>query len=377
MSPLAMPHEPWVDLLALDPRPWLLESDEPSARYLALTGLIGIPESDPEAERARKKVVSDEHTTGLVNRIPDWERTPVTGGHNSTSFTPNLLGLLADMGLRGGDSKRIDMTLDAMLRHQDDSGHFQTLGRWRSQPEPGWGSLLCDTHAITEILIRFGRQDDPRVVRSLSSMTSDLVETAQGLGWPCIADPVTGFRGPGRKADICPQVTLEALRIFARLPSSCRPPDIEAVARTSLGLWRRRADEKPYLFGHGKVFKTIKWPTQWYDIHMVLDTLGRYPSLWEGQTSLPEYRTAMAELLACLVAYNFRSDGLVAPLSCYKGFEDCSFGQKKQPSPFATARLSIILRSLSGLAEEARSIDVRALSSSKGGTGIPVPPKFG
>ncbi|MCX5998603.1 MAG: hypothetical protein NTU41_03160, partial [Chloroflexi bacterium] len=327
--------EPWVILLGADPRPWLLDAGEPAARWIALTELLGRPEDDSEAREARGKVVTDAGTASLIERLQDWEAETAMSGHNSPSFAPNMLNLLADSGLQAGDHPAIERVLDQMLRQQDRDGRFCTLGRWRGQPLPKWGSLLCDTHAITEVLVRFGRGSDGRVKVSLERMSADLTDTAQGQAWPCLPDPETGFRGPGRRTDLCPQVTLEALRLFARLPPEERPDGINDVARTSLAVWRRRGKEKPYMFGHGRQFKTVKWPPTWYDVSALLLAESRYPEL--RQT--PEDRRTLAELAACLVAYNFNPDGKVTPRSCYQGYEAYSFGQKKQPSPWATVYL--------------------------------------
>jgi hypothetical protein len=129
------------------------------------------------------------------------------------------------------------------------------------------------------------------------------------------------------------------------------------------------------MFGHGAQFKALKWPTFWYDVHALLDTVSRYPKLWQGADADPADRRAVAELVACLVAYNFDLDGTATPRSCYQGFADHSFGQKKRPSGFATARLAVLLRRFDDLAVDARAIDVDRLASSKGGTGQPVLPK--
>ena len=239
----------------------------------------------------------------------------------------------------------------------------------------GMGALLCDTHAITEVLVRFGRADHLAVVRALRQMEADLGPTAQGPAWLCVPHSVTGFRGPGRKSDFCPQVTLEALRTLARLPGQHRRKETLEAARTALRAWTARSDEKPYMFGHGAQFKTVKWPTFWYDVHSQLDTLSRYPKLWRGRDVDPAERRAVAELVACLVAYNFDGDGRVTPRSCYQGFADHSFGQKKRPSGFATARLAVLLRRFDDLADDARTIDVGRLASSRGGTGQPVLPR--
>ncbi|HEU4741906.1 MAG TPA: hypothetical protein VFS50_09970 [Meiothermus sp.] len=37
--------------------------------------------------------------------------------------------------------------------------------------------------------------------------------------------------------------------------------------------------EFPHLFGFGMHFKTVRWPSFWFDLHWMLDTLGRYPEL--------------------------------------------------------------------------------------------------
>lgn len=262
-----------------------------------------------------------------------------------------------------------------MLEHQDREGRFQAYSTSRGMTKPFWGALLCDTHASTEVLVRFGRADDPRVEASLERMMLDLADTDQGRAWPCIPEPVSGFRGPGRKSDFCPMVTLEALRTFSWLPQSQRPRELLGVARVLLRAWRVRGTGKPYMFGFGLHFKTVKWPSFWFDLHWMLDTLGRYPELWKASDARQEDRQALTQMAACLVAYNFGADGKVTPQSCYRGFEQFSFGQKKQPSPFATARLAVVLRRFDDLTEDIRAVNVSRLASSRGGTGQPVPPK--
>lgn len=129
------------------------------------------------------------------------------------------------------------------------------------------------------------------------------------------------------------------------------------------------------MFGHGRRFKTVKWPPTWYGAYAVLDTLGRYPGLWRGADTDPADRDSLAELAAYLAAYNAGADGRVVPASTSKGFEAFSFGQKRGPSPFATALLLAVLHRLDDLAPVAAAVDVTVLSSSKGGSGLAVPPR--
>jgi len=357
------------------PLGWLLGSAEPAARWIALVHLERGDQDDPLVLSARTDALAEAGRAGLLDRLGDWEAPTQASGHDSPAYAPNPLCLLSDMGCGPGDDPRIERLLDQLLDHQLPDGRFLCYGRLRGFAQPQWSTLPCDTHAITEVLLRFGRGDDPRVQAAVAFLAASLTETAQGPGWLCVPDPVSGFRGPGRKADICPQVTLEALRAFALLPASRRPVGTLDAAGTVLGVWRRRAEQKPYMFGHGVKFKTVKWPTTWYGVHMVLDTLGRYPELWSGPESRPEDRRSLTELAACLAAYNIAPDGTVTPASCFRGFEHLSLGQKRRPSPFATARLHAVLARFAGLEDEIVAVDVAGLGSSRGGSGAPVMPK--
>ena len=363
----------WVELFATDPRPWLLSSEEAPAHWVTLTALLDRPDDDDDVRAARDASVAGPTVSGLIDGLPAWGGDARVSGHDSPAYLPNMLGFLADLGVRAGDDDRIDAALDDLCAHQYDDGRFTAFGRAPGHPQPVWGSLPCDTHLITDVLIRHGRADHPAVRHALQRITADLQATNQGLAWTCIPDPAVGFRGPGRTGDICPQVTLEALRAFSRLPATDRPDGLEAVAGTVLSVWRDRGDHQPYMFGHGVRFKTVKWPPLWYGVYGVLDTLGRYPRLWRNGTRAT--RSALAELVACLIAYNVAPDGTVTPRSVYRGFTRHSFGQKKHPSPTATALLAAVVRRFSDLADDIAQIDVTRLGSSKGGTGAPVAPR--
>ncbi len=384
-------------LLGADPVNWLLASAEPGARWLTLTGVLGLAADDPAVVAARAAATADPAVHALLERLRDWEAENDISGHDRPLYAPNLLGLLADMGVAPGDDPRVDGVIDVMLRHQDEEGRFQSFGRLRSS-EPGWHALLCDSHAVVEVLVRFGRGEDPRVSRAMERMDADVADLAQGRTWPCRPEPSSGFRGPGRKADFCPLVTLQALRAFSYLPPERRPGWLVEVARVSLRAWLERGSEKPYMFGHGRQFKRVKWPATWYNALTVLDAVGRYRKLW-ASTGSPEPGAedswaadawgqdtrnhgvragdvrAIAEIAACLIAYNVDpATGTVTPPSCYQGFEEFSFGQKKQPSPYATARVLAALARVADLSEAIAGVDVRALTSSKGGAGTALGP---
>ena len=370
-----MDHFDFTELIGADPVPWLLGSDEPYAVWTTLTGVLGSPPDDPRVRAAHALVVRDDGVRQLVDELPAWDDPEDQPDHHSPAFLPNRLNLLADMGVGAGDFEPVERLLDIMLEHQDPRGRFRAGGADRGRPKPETGSLLCDTNIVTDVLLRFGREDERDLRRALGRMAVDLANTPQGRAWQCVPEQRTLFRMPGRGADVCPQVTLEGLRAFSHLRPEERPARVTEAARTPLEIWRRRTDERPYGFGHGYQFKSVKWPNFWYDVLWVLETVGRYPEIWSGPRARAEDRHSIAELAACLIAYNFSPDGTVTPRRAYRGFEHFSFGQKRYPSPFATARCLVALVRVTDLAEEIASVDVEDLPSSRSDRGTALPPR--
>ena len=338
----------WKGWQGPDPVPWLLESDDPSARWVTLTALLDRSPDDPEVRAVHDQVVVADQTTQLVQRLPDWDAEQRISGHESPMFAPNLLNLLAELGVGVGDFDEVEHLLDQLLSHQEPSGRFPSFGRVPGVPTPVWGALLCDSHAVIEVLVRFGRQEDARVMAGLRRMADDLTMTTQGRAWPCLPHSTAGWRGPGRKGDFCPMVTVQALRTFARVPPDRRPERLIDAAHVVLRAWRHGESERPYQFGHGRRFRTGKWPSTWYSALTVLDALSRYPALWRDEPR-GEDACTLGSLAGALVEHAVSPSGTVTPASAYRGFERYSFGQKKRPSAFATARTFAVLHRLHDL----------------------------
>jgi hypothetical protein len=278
MPPMGMNHsgaftrganvpDPRIErLIGTDPTEWILGSDEPYAHWVALTRLRDEPRDSERALETRSAVVADKDVGWIVEDLPAWGSLDDVPGHHSPKFLPNSLNLLADMGVRKGDFERVDELLEGFLNHQDKDGRFESLGKAPGHPDPEWGSLLCDTNVIAYLLMRYRMQDDDGVERAVQRMFKDVAKTPQGRAWQCVPQTTSRWRGPGRKADVCPQVTLEGLRVLSRIPAEERPAWTLDAARTPLEVWRRRSDERPYAFGHGYQFKSVKWPNFWYDV---------------------------------------------------------------------------------------------------------------
>lgn len=356
------------DLLGADPLPWILASDEPYARWAALRLVLERAHDDPAVISAHDQLLADPHVQWLADALPHQQGT-AEDATRQAAFAPNRLGLLADMGVGPGDFEPVDRSIDALLELHDHGGLFADVDGHAGRPKPETGSVLCDTIAITDVLLRFDRADDVRVRSAVARITHDMQRTGQGIGWRCqpvVKEPL--FSRQSRAVDACPQISLEGLRILSRLPAAERPRRWLEAARTPLEAWRRSATERPCGFGHGFQFKSVRWPNFWYDVLSVLDAVGRFPELWSGPRSRAEDRRAIAELAACLIEYNMDPDGRVTPRRAYPGFERFSFGRKTGPSPFATAHALLALSRVADLAQDIGSVDVTALPSSRGAT---------
>lgn len=353
----------------------LAESPDPGARWLTLTSVLNLPATDDRVAAAHAEVRTDPLTEDLLGRLHPWEEEHRVSGHHQPEYAPNLITLLFDVGVTPADDSRLAACLASMLEHQGDDGRFLALGRAKAGAEPVWAALPCDTHAILEVLARAGYVDHPGVRAAYARVAADLGESTQGLGWQCLPDPAVGFRGPGRKGDCCPQVTLEALRAFSYVPADKRPAELSAAARTSLRIWRNRTSEHPYQFGHGRGFKEGKWPPTWYSALAVVETLGRYPVVWDGGDADPADRAAMAELAACLAAYGIDVDGRVAPHSVFTGYGKHGFGTRGRPSDLAAAQVLRALHRVLPRADDIDAVDVLALAGAVGGSGSPLPPR--
>ena len=155
---------------------WLLEEDQPSIRYLALTELLGGKRGDPRAEAARRKVAK----SGWAKDILDRQMPSGCWLHEKSLFNPTfhatfwMLLILSDLGLTKEDP-RIDRACQLwMNRNATKDGGFSSSGRS--------GGHLCITGNSARALVKFGYVDHPRVKRAFDWIVRNQAERG---GWSC------------------------------------------------------------------------------------------------------------------------------------------------------------------------------------------------
>jgi hypothetical protein len=157
-------------MLKADPVDWLLEKDNPSVLYFALSQILGKPQSSSEAQAAKKEIM----LTGVVPKILAKQKE---GGYWETPekfYTAKYKGtvwqliILAELGTDSQD-ERVKKACEFILTNSQDhkSGGFSA---WLSVKVGGGrysGVLPCLTGNMVFSLIRLGYLDDPRVKRGI------------------------------------------------------------------------------------------------------------------------------------------------------------------------------------------------------------------
>ena len=205
----------WQRELKADPLPWLLERDNPSARYLALRHLLDSGEQESTVTEARQAIADwppVREILAAMDPVDFWGRAdrPLYGGAVGTHST---LSLLADLGL-----PRLPQ-LEAACENLFEHGQHAT-GGFTYDGTPG-RILLCHTGTAIRTLIHFGYRGDPRLERAIDYLVSrSTVE--EGLSCP-YAD-----------GEQCEWGIAKALSAFAALPQFDRTvermPAVERLA---------------------------------------------------------------------------------------------------------------------------------------------------
>lgn len=164
----------WQDQLKGDSLPWLLESDSPGVRYLALRDLTELPPNDPELHTARKIA----HQQGPIATILAQMDTAGYWAEPGPGYNPKYRSsvwsiiMLAQLGASVDEDTRITQACTYLLDHTLTSGgHFTTSGA------PS-GTADCLQGNLCWALIELG-YNDPRLEKAFEWMARSV--TGEGV----------------------------------------------------------------------------------------------------------------------------------------------------------------------------------------------------
>jgi len=164
----------WQAQLKGNPLPWLLETESPGVRYLALRDLLDCPQDDPELRKARKAA----HKTGPIAAIlaemdeSGYWAAPGPGYNPKYRSTVWSIILLAQLGASVTEDKRITRACAYLLDHAlTEGGHFSASGA------PS-GTVDCLQGNLCWALVELGC-DDPRPASAFEWMARSV--TGEGI----------------------------------------------------------------------------------------------------------------------------------------------------------------------------------------------------
>jgi hypothetical protein len=218
----------WKSFLKADPTGWLLEPDNPSARYFALRDILGKPEDDPEVAAARQDIMRH----GTVPLILERQTGEGTWEAPHRFYTAKYRGtvwqliVLAELGADGKDEK-IKKACEFMLDNAQDreSGGFSMATAVKTGGGRHSEVIPCLTGNMVFSLIRFGYLDDPRLQRGIDWITryqrfDDGTDTPPA-GWPYDKYEMCWGR------HTCHMGVVKALKALAEIPPERRSAAVQ------------------------------------------------------------------------------------------------------------------------------------------------------
>ena len=205
---------------------WLLEADDPSLRYLTLTGLLGETADGAAAAEARRRIMTEGAVPAILAAQREDGGWSEPGRFYMAKYTGTVwqLIILAELGADGAD-ERVRRGCEAILRDGQDAAS----GGFGHKPAAHGGCthatvIPCLTGNMVYSLIRLGMLDDPRVRRAVDWITTyqrfDDAEGDAPGGWPYHVEMCWGRH-------TCHMGAVKALKALAEIPPERRSPAVE------------------------------------------------------------------------------------------------------------------------------------------------------
>ena len=335
----------WKDQLRNDSLPWLLESENPGVRYLALRDLLDLPPDDKKLKSARKSAHKEGPIAMILSNMEKegyWVK-PGPGYTTKYRSTVWAMILLAQLGASASEDKRVAQACNYLLDHMAEGGQFTTT----TSGAPS-GTVDCLQGNLCWSLMEMGC-DDPRLKKAYEWMA----RTVTGDGVAPMEDkdaPVRYYAykcGPGFACGVnnklpCGWGAVKVMLALSKVPVKKRTPLIKKAIQQG-------AD---FIFSIDPA--TAKYPTR--------DDSKPNRSWWKFGFPV-FYVTDLLQLAEAMVGLGYGKDRrLTSTLDItrekqnehgqwlmeydYTGKTWLDFGRKKQPNKWVTWRALRVLKSL-------------------------------
>ena len=325
-----------------DPVNWLLEPENPGARYLALRDLLEKPEDDPELISARHIA----HTQGPIAAILEKMQPEGNWAKPGPGYTPKYrstvwsLILLAQLGAVANQDERLTRACAYLLEHAlSPGGQFSINGT-------SSGTVDCLQGNLCWALLEMGF-DDPRLDTAFEWMARTV--TGEGMAPKTDKDAERRYYaykcGPmfacgGNYGLPCAWGTTKIMMAFGRFPESRRTPLINHAIQQGVDFLLSTDPAKADWPSGGADKPSTNWWKFGFPVFYVTDILQVVEALvGVGKANDPRLVNALD-----LIQQKQDDQGRWKLEYEYTGKTWVDFGEKKQPNKWVTLRALRVLK---------------------------------
>lgn len=335
----------WKNQLRGDSVQWLLESENPGVRYLALRDLFDLSPDDRKLKSARTAAHKEGPIAVILSNMEQegyWVKEG-PGYNPKYRSTVWAMILLAQLGASASEDKRVEQACNYVLDHMAEGGQFTTTTSGAAS-----GTIDCLQGNLLWSLMEMG-YNDPRMDKAYEWMARTV--TGDGIAPMENRDaPIRYYAykcGPTFACGVnnklpCAWGGVKVMLAFGKVPPERRTPPI------------RKAIKRGAEFFFSIDPATAAYPTR----------TGDKPSRDWWKFGFPVfYVTDLLQLAEALVALGYESDERLAKTIDlirekqneqgqwlleydYPGKTWLDFGRKKEPNEWVTLRALRVLRSV-------------------------------
>jgi hypothetical protein len=335
----------WKDQLRSDSLPWLLESEDPGVRYLALCDLLDLPAEDRELKSARKSAHKEGPIAEVLSNMEQegyWVK-PGPGYTQKYRSTVWSIILLAQLGASINEDKRIEQACEYLLDHMCEGGQFTS-----STSGAPSGTVDCLQGNLCWSLMQIG-YDDPRLEKAYEWMA----RTVTGDGIAPAEDKDVAVRyyyfksGPIFACGInnqlpCAWGGVKVMLALGKIPAKQRTPLIKKAIKQGvdffLGIdpataeYPTRKDDAP----------SRNWWKFGFPVFYITDLL----QLAEAMVNLGYGKDKRLTNTLDIIREKQNEHGQWLMEFDYTGKTWADFGEKKQPNKWVTLRALRVLKAV-------------------------------
>ncbi|MEA5079156.1 MAG: hypothetical protein VB013_11360 [Anaerolineaceae bacterium] len=219
----------WQSILKADPLTWVLEADEPGARYQALKFVVSPTPSETELALARQAALQSEPARAILDNMDPQGFWGKAGGGYSPKYYSGVWSLLtlAQMGFSAADDPRIATACAYYIDHA-----FTKFGSIAYNGAPG-GTIDCLQGNMLWSLTELG-YEDPRIAPAFEWMARSV--TGEGIAplndkkqenryysYKCAPNFACG----ANEGQPCSWGAVKILRAFGNWPPQKRTPQMQ------------------------------------------------------------------------------------------------------------------------------------------------------